>query len=116
MKYDNELMNDVYLQFNTKTDVDSYIAHEIKPIARFKACDCIAQHSEGIENGGIRSEVLDFKSIVTNAFVNVNKNDILYDVKTKDRWIVVAVTVDDDNSEKRYKMRPHKQTTIQIRK
>lgn len=116
MKYDNKLMNDVYLVFENDLELSNYLRTKTLPSSKFKACDKEGEQEFGIENGGIRSESVFTKTIITIAFINVHKNDILYDVKAQTKWIVTGVGIEDDDNEKKYRLRPHRLTTIQLRR
>lgn len=115
-KYDNRTMNDVYLLFKSDKECQDYLRIKTTPSAKFKACDLIPEHTAGTQINGMRAENMYLLTIITNAFVEIDRNDILYNPITKKRWRVTDYTADDDGNEKGLKTRPHVQTKIELQR
>lgn len=113
--YDNRELVDLYLLFSTKEDIEKYKAHEIKPKARFRAADYVDYHTEGRANStGTTKKDFERLTIKTAAMLDFNRDDWIYDLKYKQAWRVVEITVMDDGQMKEFSLRPRKITILEL--
>ncbi|MBO5711893.1 MAG: hypothetical protein J6R47_03555 [Acholeplasmatales bacterium] len=113
--YDNREMVDLYLLFKKREDIEKYLAHEISPQARFRACDYVDYHTDSqVSSSGVTKKDLERLTIKTNAMVDFNRDDWIYDVKSEQMWKVVNFTLADDGQMKEYSLRPRKITILEL--
>ena len=113
--YDNREMVDVYLLFKKREDIDRYIAHEINPVGRFRACDYVDFHTDNqVSASGVSKKDLERLTIKTNAMLDFNRDDWIYDVKGQQQWKVVNFTLADDGQMKEFSLRPRKITILEL--
>jgi len=113
--YDDREMVDVYLLFKKRDDIDKYLAHELNPVARFRACDYVDFHTETITTpAGTTKKDLERLTIKTNAMLDFSRDDWIYDVKYKVKWRIENFTTADDGQMKELALRPRKITYLEL--
>ena len=115
ISYDSREMVDVYLLFKKREDINKYLAHEISPVGRFRACDYVDYHTDSqVSSSGVSKKDLERLTIKTNAVLDFNRDDWLYDVKYQQAWKVLNFTTADDGQMKEFSLRPRKITYLEL--
>lgn len=104
--YDNREMTDAYLLFKKRDDISKYLAHEMKPLGRFWACDYIDFNTDGTTVSAVSKRNLEHLTIKTYAYLEFSNDDWLYDLKSKQIWRIESTTMADDGQMKELSLRP----------
>ncbi len=104
--YDNREMTDAYLLFKKKEDIQKYLCHQGRPVARFRACDFIDYNTDNTIIGSVAKKDLEHLTIKTYAFLSFENDDWVYDLKSKQMWRIEATTMADDGQMKELSLRP----------
>ena len=114
--YSNRELNDIYCLFKKDNDFKAFLKNENTSTLRFKAHDHIDFHTASSENVGVSHTNLNYLTIRTNANLDFEDGDIVYDLKYKVAWRIIdnGVEVQDDNQMKMNSMRPRKFTILNL--
>lgn len=114
--YSSRELNDIYCLFKKESDYKEYLKNSNIPTSRFRAHDHIDFHTGSTENIGVSHVNLAYLTIRTNANLDFEDGDIIYDLKYKVVWRIIdnGIQVSDDNQMKMNSLRPRKFTILNL--
>lgn len=116
ISYDNREMTDVYLLFKKREDITRYLAHEIAPSGKFRACDYTDFNTDSMTVYSVSKKELEHLTIKTYARLSFSNDDWIYDLKSKQIWRIESTTMADDGQMKELSLRPRTAMFLKLAK